>query len=134
MGKAMTVGQLAEAADVGVETVRYYQRRGLLPTPAKPLAGRRAYGDEALRQIMFIRRAQQLGFTLQEIAALLDISDGRACRAGRDMAQAKVDELTQRIGELERMRRKLRAAVKLCDANTRGAPCPFIALLQSEKP
>ena len=131
MRKAMTVGQLAEAAGVGVETVRYYQRRGLLPKPAKPLGGRRNYGDEALQRIRFVRRAQQLGFSLQEIAALLDISDGRG-GSGREMAQAKVDELTERIGELERMRRKLRAAVKLCDASPQGEPCPFIQSLKSD--
>lgn len=132
MGKAMTVGQLAEAAGVGVETVRYYQRRGLLQTPAKPLAGRRNYGDEALQQIMFIRRAQHLGFSLQEIASLLEIADGRGCGTGRSMAQAKVEELGARIEELERMRRKLRAAVKLCDANPKGQPCPFIEKLRNE--
>ena len=134
MRKAMTVGQLAEAAGVGVETVRYYQRRGLLTTPAKPLAGRRNYGDDALEQIMFIRRAQQLGFSLQEIAGLLEIADGRGCATGRAMAQGKVDELTERIAELERMRRKLRTAVKACDANPRGAPCPFIASLKADEP
>jgi MerR family mercuric resistance operon transcriptional regulator len=131
MRKAMTVGQLAEAAGVGVETIRYYQRRGLLATPAKPLAGRRNYGDETLQRIMFIRRAQQLGFTLQEIASLLAIGDGRDCAKGRSMAQGKVEELSERIAELERMRRTLRAAVKQCDANPRGAPCPFIASLKS---
>jgi MerR family mercuric resistance operon transcriptional regulator len=129
----MTVGQLADAAGVGVETVRYYQRRGLLQTPLK-LGGRRQYGDEALARIRFIRRAQQLGFSLQEIARLLEIADGRSCAAGRSMAQGKVDELTERIAELERMRRKLREAVKLCDANPRGAPCPFIASLQADEP
>ena len=132
MGKAMTVGQLAEAAGVGVETVRYYQRRGLLPTPARPLAGRRSYGEDALRRIAFIRRAQQLGFSLQEIAALLRIEDGRDCATGRAMAQAKIEELSQRIGELERMCRALRSAVSLCDANARAAPCPFIASLRSD--
>jgi MerR family transcriptional regulator, mercuric resistance operon regulatory protein len=132
MRKVMTVGQLAEAAGVGVETVRYYQRRGLLPKPAKPLAGRRNYGDDALQRIRFVRRAQHLGFTLQEITLLLAIADGGTAASGRAMAQAKVDELTQRIGELERMRRTLRSAVKLCDASPRGAPCPFIESLQSD--
>jgi MerR family mercuric resistance operon transcriptional regulator len=125
----MTIGQLAKAAGVGVETIRYYQRRGLITTPAKPIGGQRHYQDPAMRQIAFIRRAQFLGFTLDEIGALMTIADGTRCAEGRAFAQAKLDELGARIAELNRMRRDLRVLVKRCDGNTRGAPCPFILKL-----
>ena len=134
MRKPMTIGRLAKAAGVGVETIRYYQRRGLLDTPSKPLGGRRLYADSMLSSIAFIRRAQQLGFSLEEIRSLLAISDGKSCKAGRDFAQSKFEELGERIRELNRMRGQLRDTVKLCDSNKRGAPCPFIRLLSGDDP
>ena len=112
-----------------METIRYYQRRGLLSTPARPLGGQRHYPEGALRQMAFIRRAQQLGFRLDEIIALMAIADGTGCADGRSFAQSKADELGLRLAELNRMRRELRALVKRCDTNKRGAPCPFIANL-----
>jgi MerR family mercuric resistance operon transcriptional regulator len=129
MRKPMTIGQLARDAGVGVETVRYYQRRGLIETPTRPFAGRRLYSHEALVTIAFIRRAQALGFSLEEIKGLLAISDAKSCAEGREHAHAKCEELGDRIKELERMRRRLTAWVKRCDANRRGAPCPFIQAL-----
>src|SRR5688572_3289015 len=128
MRKAMSVGQLAKAAGVGVETVRYYQRRGLLSVPAKPVSGQRHYSDASLRQIAFIRRAQELGFTLEEIRHLLTLADGRQCAKGRALAQAKADEITARVNELNRMRRRLGAIVKQCDDNKNGA-CPLMQVL-----
>ena len=133
MGRPMTIGRLAKEAGVGVETIRYYQRRGLLDTPGRPLGGRRLYSEETLSSITFIRRAQYLGFSLEEIKALLAISDGQSCADGRKHAQSKFDELGERIRELTRMRRKLKAIVKRCDARKRGAPCPFIQLLNGQE-
>jgi len=134
MRRPMTIGRLAKAAGVGVETIRYYQRRGLLDTPNKPLGGRRHYAEEMLSIIAFIRRAQYLGFSLEEIKSLLAISDGMSCSTGRGHAQAKYEELGERIRELTRMRRKLAAVVKRCDTNKRGAPCPFIQALNGHDP
>lgn len=133
MGRPMTIGRLAEEAGVGVETIRYYQRRGLLETPGRPLGGRRHYSEETLSTIAFIRRAQYLGFSLEEIRALLGISDGQSCGDGRRHALSKIDELDERIRELTRMRRKLKALVKRCDARKRGAPCPFIQQLNGQE-
>ena len=131
MRKVMSVGQLAKAAGVGVETIRYYQRRGLLPVPAKPLSGQRHYPEASLRQIAFIRRAQELGFTLEEIRHLLTLADGRQCGKSKAMAQAKADEIAARVTELNRMRRRLGGIVKLCNAN-RGGPCPFMRALNGD--
>ena len=127
----MTIGELARAAGVHVETVRYYQRRGLLAKPAKPPGGRNHYSDTVLQQIGFIRRAQYLGFTLQEIKSLMAIGDSR-CAEGRSYAQAKLDELGARVQEINRMRRELRRMVRKCDANTDGGPCPFLRSLDGE--
>lgn len=130
----MTIGQLAAAAGVGVETVRYYQRLGLLATPDRPFGGQRQYFDATLKQIGFIRRAQYLGFTLEEIHAMMAIGDGGRCAEGRSFAQRKLDELALRVAELNRMRRELRILVKRCNANARGAPCPFIVALNGDGP
>lgn len=132
MRNAMTIGQLAKAAGVGVETIRYYQRRGLLSTPSKPFGGRRHYGDTMLGQIAFIRRAQHLGFSLEEIKGLFEVAEGAGCKQGRALAQAKLDELGRRVSEINRMRRSLAALVKRCDANKRGASCPLIEALSGD--
>ena len=133
MSRPMSIGKLAKAAGVNVETIRYYQRRGLIVTPHKPAGGQRKYPVDALRQVTFIRRAQLLGFTLEEIRSLLSISDGRSCGEGRSHADAKYRELGERVAELNRMRGQLRELVRLCDANRRGVRCPFIATLNGER-
>ena len=133
MRKVMSVGQLAKAAGVGVETIRYYQRRGLLSVPAKPLSGQRRYSDASLRQIAFIRRAQEFGFTLEEIRNLLVLADGRQCSKGRAAANSKAAEIAARVKELNRVRRRLAAIVKLCDDN-RSGPCPFMRVLNGDPP
>lgn len=132
MRRGMSVGQLAKAAGVGVETIRYYQRRGLLPTPPRPVSGQRQYSEAVVRQIGFIRRAQELGFTLEEIKRLLSLADARHCASGRDMAHAKAVELAARVAELNRMRRELLGYIRRCDANPAGAPCPFVQALHDE--
>jgi MerR family mercuric resistance operon transcriptional regulator len=128
MRTSMTIGQLAKEAGVGVETVRYYQRRGLIDTPKRPFSGRRVYPQETLGTLGFIRRAQLLGFSLEEIKGLLAISDGKSCAKGREFAYSKCEELGYRIKELRRMHRELVALVRKCDAN-RAAPCPVTEAL-----
>ena len=132
MPKAMTIGQLAKAAGVGVETIRYYQRRGLLATPTKPLGGQRHYADATVRHLAFIRRAQQMGFSLEEIVVLMKLRDGTRCGEGQAHAQKKLDELSARVAELNRMRKQLKAIVVACDANKRKAACPLIRALEGE--
>ncbi len=132
MPGTMTIGRLAGTAAVNVETIRYYQRRGLIAVPLKPPGGQRRYSEAVLRQIEFIRRAQNLGFTLEEITRLQRISDGRNCARGRDIAQVKLEELAARVAELNRLCRELRRLVRRCDARKANEPCPFIRALNGD--
>lgn len=120
----MTIGKLAGAAQVGVETIRFYQRRGLLETPGR-LGGIRRYGGEDLRRLRFVRHAQAAGFTLAEIAELiaLDATDDRA--RARKLAQARIKALDSRIAELRSARASLATLARECGSGTSG-PCPII--------
>jgi MerR family mercuric resistance operon transcriptional regulator len=120
-----TIAGFAQAGGVGVETIRYYQRRGLLVTPA-PSGGPRRYGEEDLRRLRFIRAAQGAGFTLDQIAALLtlDASEDRA--RARALATERLAALDAKIAELEQARAALRRLAQECEATASG-PCPIIA-------
>lgn len=129
MREALTIGRLAKAAGVNVETVRYYQRRGLIDEPRKPLGGHRRYAASVVQQFRFIRRAQQLGFSLDEVKALLKLANGGKCRDARSMAEQKFEALGARIAQLVQMRRELRGHIDSCRKRKRGEPCPFIEAL-----
>ena len=120
-----TIGGLAKAAGVGVETVRYYQRRGLLPEPARPPGEVRRYGDDDLRRLRFIRRAQAAGFTLEQIGELLalDRTDDRA--RVRQLATDRLAALDERIAELEQSRAALERLRSTCASGRKG-PCPIL--------
>ena len=120
-----TIGGLAKAAGVGVETVRYYQRRGLLPEPARPPGEVRRYGDDDLRRLRFIRRAQAAGFTLEQIGELLalDRTDDRA--RVRQLATERLAALDERIAELEQSRPALERLRSTCASGKKG-PCPIL--------
>jgi MerR family mercuric resistance operon transcriptional regulator len=120
-----TIGGLARAAGVGVETVRYYQRRGLLPEPARPPGEIRRYGDEEVKRLRFIRSAQAAGFTLAEIGELiaLDAADDRA--RARELAQARVAAIDARIAEMREARDALAGLAAAC-ASKRSGPCPIL--------
>ena len=120
-----TIGALAKAAGVGVETVRYYQRRGLLPEPARPPGEVRRYGEGDVKRLRFIRSAQAAGFTLNEIGELiaLDASDDRA--RARELAQARVAAIDEKIAELREARDALSGLASDC-ARKRGGPCPIL--------
>lgn len=129
--KAHTIGGLARAAGVNVETVRYYQRRGLLPKPGKPAAGHRRYAPETLARLRFIKRAQELGFTLREIAELLKL-DGAACGEARGLADRKRVDIEARMKDLAAMRRALDRLLRACRTGGR-ATCPLIESLYRGK-
>jgi MerR family mercuric resistance operon transcriptional regulator len=122
----MTIGRFAREAGVGVETVRYYQRRGLLPVPAHGVSAYREYGDELLRRLRFIRRVRAAGFTLEEIRELLRLDRSRDRQRVRSLAGRKLDELDERIRELRRLRRALQDVVHDCEHGDAAAPCPII--------
>jgi len=124
--KADTIGALAKAAGVGVETVRYYQRRGLLPEPPRPQGEVRRYSDEDLRRLRFIRSAQAAGFTLAEIGELLELSASDDRARARALAQARVAALDEKIRELQHAKEALSGLAAAC-ANKRGGPCPILS-------
>lgn len=126
----MTIGKLAQASGVHVETIRYYQRRRLLTEPPKPAAGVRRYGSDAVARVRFIKRAQELGFSLAEIERLLHLQEGQSCDAARKLAAEKLAVVDARLADLSRMRRALAELVRRCDAEQREVSCPIIESLQ----
>ena len=132
-GEKRSIGQLAKAAGVNVETVRYYHRRGLIPLPPKRIGGRRHYPESALRQIAFVRRAQTLGFTLEEIISLLKIlADGKGCDGGQALARRKLEELESRLAELNRMKRELGAMLKRCEESDGSGACAIVQAIDAD--
>lgn len=126
----MTIGGLARAAGINLETIRYYQRRGLLATPHKPAAGIRRYPAEMLARLHFIKRAQELGFTLREIADLLKLGDG-SCADTRAIAEHRLADIEARIRDLESMSATLSQLIRTCRAGNRP-PCPILASLKNQ--
>lgn len=127
---ALTIGKLAEAGGVGVETIRYYQRRGLLEEPQRgPYGEVRRYGDPDVRRLRFIRSAQAAGFTLEQIGELLalDATDDRL--RARELASERIAALDAKIAELDAARKSLRKLAQECSAGASG-PCPIIAAFE----
>ncbi len=128
-GRGFTIGQLARAAGVHVETVRYYQRLGLMPVPPRPLRGHRRYPPEALARLRFIKRAQRLGFTLAEVGELLRLEAGE-CAAVRALAQRRRADIEARIRDLQAMAAALERYLQDCERTREEArPCPLLARL-----
>ncbi|MBI5912012.1 MAG: MerR family DNA-binding protein [Betaproteobacteria bacterium] len=129
----ITVGQLARAAAVNVETVRYYQRIGLLSLPGRDYGSIRRYLADDLKRIRFIKRAQKLGFSLEEVALLLGLSDGKHCAETRVLAQKKLAVVEEKIADLEAIQKALKGLVAKCSRGSRGCGCPVIdALIEDE--
>lgn len=133
--RSATIGGLAKAGGVGVETVRYYQRRGLLDTPDRaggdgPGGGVRRYGAADLRRLRFIRAAQAAGFTLEQIAELLALDSTEDRARARALAEARIVALDARIAELEAARTALRRLAQDCGAGGAG-PCPILAAFEA---
>jgi MerR family transcriptional regulator, mercuric resistance operon regulatory protein len=120
-----SIGGLARAAGVGVETVRYYQRRGLLPEPPRPPGEIRRYGDQDLRRLRFIRRAQAAGFTLEQIGELLALDRTGDRARVRELASNRLAALDERIAELEQSRAALERLRSTCASGSKG-PCPIL--------
>jgi len=131
----MTIGQLAAAAQVNVETVRYYQRRGLLAAPARAAGSIGRYPDAALARLRFIRRAQLLGFSLDEVQTLLSLDQGQACASARAIGEHKLADVRQRIRALRMLERALRDLVSQCGSTKRSkVNCPLIDALAGADP
>lgn len=124
-----TISALARAAGVGVETVRYYERRGLISRPPRAARGFRRYGAGYVHRIRFIRRAQELGFNLEEIETLLALEDGSDRRTIRSIAAARLEETRRRIAGLQRIDRVLAHLLHECERQESAPRCPIIAAI-----
>lgn len=129
---SLTVGELAKTAGVHVETVRYYQRRGLLATPERRYGTIRRYTEADLDRLRFIRRAQRLGFVLEEIAQLLTLDAIRDRDRARALAEAKVADLDSRLADLQAMRRVLVERIAHCVHGRPAEPCPILDAFRSD--
>ncbi|WP_261840772.1 MerR family transcriptional regulator [Aliamphritea ceti] len=124
----MTISVLASSAGVGVETVRYYQRYGLMQEPAKPASGYRHYTALDLQRLLFIRRAKNLGFSLKDILALLALDGGSNCQLTRNLAAVRLSEVETRMKDLQLLASRLESIVLSCDQNISAGidECPAI--------
>lgn len=129
-----SIGQVARRACVGVETIRFYEREGLLEEPVRRASGYRQYSEEVVKQIRFIKRAQQLGFSLKEIRELLTLRvDGQtSCERVKERAAAKLAEVEQKIVELQRMRQALLQVASLCAGEGPRSRCPMLDALDHD--
>ena len=132
---ALSVGELADAAGVNVATVRYYERRGIIPDPPRTASGYRRYDPQIVERIRFIKRAQSLGFTLDEIVELVDlrVDVSAACAAVEEVAQAKLTDVETKIEELERLRTILVQLVRSCHTRPAAEDCPILTVLEREE-
>lgn len=124
-------GEVAAQADVNTQTLRYYERRGLLPEPGRTASGYRAYPPDAVRIVRFIKQAQRLGFTLDDIEELLHLAGGgpNSCESARAMAGAQIADLEGRIAELEGMRSALARLVATCERPRAQRECPVLVAI-----
>jgi MerR family mercuric resistance operon transcriptional regulator len=128
----LTIGRLADEAGVNVETIRYYQRRGLMDEPDRPRTGYRRYARDAVKRVRFIKRAQVLGFTLEEVASLLELDQARACAETRELAAHKLQVIAEKLADLKAMRKALTALVRECDTGPSKGGCPIIQALAAD--
>lgn len=130
--ETLTTGELAEGAGVNVQTVRYYERRGLLPEPPRSSSGYRQYGSEHLDRLRFIRRAQEVGFQLSEIEELLSLRvepDG-TCGEVQERAEEAVERIDEQMAQLTRMRKALRSLLEACHRQEPTDECPMLKALE----
>lgn len=128
----LSIGTLSTRAAVNVETVRYYERVGLLPSPPRTEGGHRLYGEAHVRRLTFVRRARELGFTLEEVRALLRLADEQhpSCSKVRVVAKTHLEDVRSKIADLKRMERVLSETVSRCASGTRPE-CPLLEVLSS---
>lgn len=126
----LTIGAFAKAAQVNVETIRFYQRKGLLPEPDKPYGGIRRYGETDVARVLFVKSAQRLGFSLDEVAELLQLEDGTHCDEASSLAERKLEDVRGKMADLARMEAVLSQLVCACHARKEDVSCPLIGSLQ----
>ena len=129
----LTIGGLAKASDVNVETIRYYHRIGLLPTPERDYGSIRRYSSDSLKRVRFIKRAQRLGFSLEEVSRLLGLADGTHCGETRDLAKKKLAIVEEKMADLALIQNTLKALIHSCELGSDGQGCPVIDRLVSDE-
>ncbi len=127
----LTIGQFAAMAAVSVETIRFYQRKGLLPAPLRKGGNIRRYGTAEVGRLRFIKSAQNLGFSLDEVAELLKLEDGAHCREASSLAEAKLVDIRKKLAELSRMEAVLSGLVSACQVGQGKVSCPLIGAFHS---
>jgi len=132
MAEELTIGRVARLAGVHVETIRYYQRRGLLIEPDKPWGAYRRYPAETVKRLHFIKRAQALGFTLEEVGDLLRLSEASACAETYDLAMHKIEVIDRKLADLAAMREALAGLAKQCDPRHADGGCPITLTLAQD--
>lgn len=134
--ETLTIGQLAKKAKVNIQTVRYYERRGLIPEPPRRRSGYRQYSHDDLERIQFIRHAQEVGFTLREISELLSlrVHPNTTCTQVRERAKAKIAEIEEKIHALERMKTALTRLAAKCQGDGPTSECPILESLGETAP
>ncbi|WP_136415957.1 Hg(II)-responsive transcriptional regulator [Herbaspirillum sp. ST 5-3] len=130
LSQNLTIGALADAAGVNVETIRFYQRKRLMSEPDRPRGGIRRYGRGDLARVRFIKAAQRIGFSLDEIAELLKLDDGTHCDEARRLAEQKLHDVRDRIADLRRIESALDQLVTRCESTQGAVKCPLITSLQ----
>jgi MerR family mercuric resistance operon transcriptional regulator len=128
--ESLSIGAFAKAAGVNVETIRFYQRKGLLLEPDKPYGGIRRYGAADVKRVRFVKSAQRLGFSLDEISDLLKLEDGTHCDEASSLAEHKLRDIQDKLADLLRMEAVLTQLVCACHSRKGNVSCPLIASLQ----
>ncbi len=129
--KNLTIGGFAKSSGVNVETIRFYQRKGLLLEPHKPSGSIRRYGEADVARVSFVRSAQRLGFSLDEIAELLRLEDGTHCDEASHLAEHKLKDVREKLADLKRMETALSGLLRACHGRKGNVSCPLIASLQA---
>lgn len=127
----LTIGALAKAAGVNVETIRFYQRKRLLSEPERPLGGIRRYGSADVARVKFVKSAQRLGFSLDEVGQLLTLEDGAHCSDAAELGALRLADVRARLADLSRIEAALSRLVSQCNSRRVSVSCPLIAALQS---
>lgn len=129
--ETFSIGAFAKAAGVNVETIRFYQRKRLLAEPVRPPGSIRRYGNAEVARVKFVKSAQRLGFSLDEVAQLLRLEDGAHCKEAASLAALRLADVRSRLTDLKRMETALAALVEQCGSRQRSVSCPLIASLHA---
>ncbi len=128
----LTIGTFAKQAGVNVETIRFYQHKGLLPTPERPYGSIRRYGRDDVARVKFVKAAQRLGFSLDEVGQLLTLEDGAHCREAAELAALRLTDVRAKLADLARIEKALSRLVSECKAHRGRVSCPIIAALHRQ--